>query len=62
LQTTKAASQLNLTKLTAATKRVTELEISVKQIQIERDSWKASVDQLKLAENQVSMLKNFFSW
>jgi hypothetical protein len=62
LQTTKAASQLNLTKLTVATKRVSELEISVKQIQIERDSWKASVDQLKLAENQVSMLKNFFSW
>jgi hypothetical protein len=62
LQTTKAASQLNLTKLTTATKRVSELEISVKQIQIERDSWKASVDQLKLAENQVSMLKNFFSW
>jgi len=51
-QTAKAANQATLAKLNLTTKRVTELEASLKAVQTERDSLKTSVDQLKSAETQ----------
>ena len=51
-QTAKAANQTSLAKFNAIAKRVADLEASLKAIQTERDSLKASVEQLRSAESQ----------